>query len=205
MSTEARAPLSHDELEEALSTLEDPPEAAEVHGHLLGCLAAGGVAPAEWQARLVAELALEGGTELVVRALEQLHQQAVALLAEQDFGLELLLPGQDQPLADRVEALGQWCQGFLAGYGMSPRRRSVEGGEDADEVEEMLADLSAIAQVDAEIGAEGDESLERDLFEVVEYVRMAALQLGWLAQQRMAPADRQGTGSDLFDGSPTRH
>src|SRR5690625_4981335 len=103
MSTEARAPLSHDELEEALSTLEDPPEAAEVHGHLLGCLAAGGVAPAEWQARLVAELALEGGTELVARALEQLHQQAVALLAEQDFGLELLLPGQDPPLADRVE------------------------------------------------------------------------------------------------------
>src|SRR5690625_850128 len=69
MSTEARAPLSHDELEEALSTLEDPPEAAEVHGHLLGCLAAGGVAPAEWQARRGAELGRGGGTELGARGL----------------------------------------------------------------------------------------------------------------------------------------
>lgn len=193
MPTEPLSLLSHDAVEEALSTLEMPPAAAEIHGHLLGCVAAGGAALAEWLARVGDEVPTGPLSEPARQALAQLYQQTMALLAEQQLELELLMPPDDLPLTERLESLALWCQGFLAGYGLSPRRQSDRSGSrPSAEVEEVLNDFAAIVQVDVDI--EDSESAERDLFELTEYVRMVAMQWCW---------DSQNSGRQADEATPT--
>ena len=79
----------------------------------------------------------------------------------------LLLPSDDAPLAERAVALGQWCQGFLAGFGLTAGDRAL-----SSEAMEVLQDLSAIAQIQDSL--EESEDGETDYMEVMEYLRGAA-------------------------------
>ena len=49
----------------------------------------------------------------------------------------LLLPTDDAPLADRAAALGQWCQGFLHGFGVN-----AGGLELSTDAKEVLQEIS---------------------------------------------------------------
>src|SRR5690606_5397314 len=92
------------------------------------------------------------------------YQHTLAELTRSDMGFQLLVPEDDTDLDERVDALGQWCQGFLAGLGLS----GIETA--SDELADTLNDLSAIALVGSD-GAAGEDS-ENDLFAIAEYVRM---------------------------------
>ncbi|MCY1558840.1 hypothetical protein D9M68_958120 [compost metagenome] len=82
----------------------------------------------------------------------------------------LLLPSDDAPLRERAAALGQWCQGFLGGFGLTARDSALSA-----EAMEVLQDLSAIAQVQNAL--EESEDGENDYMEVMEYLRVALLLL----------------------------
>jgi uncharacterized protein YgfB (UPF0149 family) len=82
----------------------------------------------------------------------------------------LLLPGDETALAERAVALGQWCQGFLAGFG-----QNAGGLELSVEAKEVLQDLVAISQVQDAL--EESEDGESDYMEVMEYLRVAPLLL----------------------------
>jgi len=81
--------------------------------------------------------------------------------------LDLILPDEDHDLEIRAQGLSQWCQGFSAGFGATPDGVS-------EELSEMIEDLEQIGQLDTELEG-GDESLESDLVQLIEYVRMTAL------------------------------
>ena len=83
------------------------------------------------------------------------------------FGLELFLPDEDVALPERLEALGLWCQGFLAGFSVAPKGEAL-----SDDVNEALKDLSAISQIDRDV--EQDEEMETAYMEVAEHVRISA-------------------------------
>jgi len=80
-----------------------------------------------------------------------------------------LLPDDDTPLASRAEALAQWCQGFLYGFG------SVSGGRIKlpAEVDEILRDFTQLARATAG-DTEPTEDDESDYVEIIEYVRAGA-------------------------------
>ncbi|WP_032672962.1 UPF0149 family protein, partial [Pseudomonas syringae] len=82
----------------------------------------------------------------------------------------LLLPGDDEPLTERAAALGQWCQGFLAGFGLAIGEKVL-----GSEAKAVLEDLAAIAQVQDAL--EESEDGETDFMEVMEYMRVAPLLL----------------------------
>lgn len=109
-------------------------------------------------------------------ALAELLRAAGLQLADEDMGLELWLPDDEQSLAARTEALAQWCNGFMASLGADPERHletlSAEAGE-------ALADLQEIAKAEvgaAEPGGDGEEE-EQAFTEIVEYIRVAVLML----------------------------
>jgi hypothetical protein len=78
----------------------------------------------------------------VRNALIGLQEMVKGELTGDDVTVVLLLPTDDAPLADRAAALGQWCQGFLTGFGLNA------GGKDlSTEAKEVLQDLAAISQV----------------------------------------------------------
>lgn len=145
---------------------------AELHGHLVGRLAAGTrLDHASWL-RVAQEL-LDGRAGLAEPGkvmLIQLHDATLAQLTDSGFEITLLLPEDEAPIALRSQALGQWCNGFLGGFGLVERETEL-----SEEANGVLHDFAAIAQIQAE--AEDSEANESDYMEVMEYVRMATLML----------------------------
>jgi len=146
----------------------------ELHGVFCGHLAAG--------ARLEPALLLQSACDLMditeLKAetskvvLLDLYQQSLAMLAAPELIFELSLPDDEQPLSERADALGQWCQGFLSGFGLYGKHTDKTLSKEA---KEALADMNQIAQIVA--GVEEDDGSENDLMEVEEYVRMVVLML----------------------------
>jgi hypothetical protein len=151
---------------------------AEAHGCLCGalCLRPDYSLP-EWLDEILPDAAASGGGSDVFGAV---FSDTAGALARPDMEFEPLLPDDDASLAERVESLAAWCQGFLYGFGASG---NADRSALPETVREVLADLAQICHA----GAVGSESadVEEDAFsELVEFVR-AAVQL---AYDDLAPA-----------------
>lgn len=154
-----------------LSTSGHPVSPAELHGLLLGRSCAGAGFEADGWLVDASEL-LEGEPQDNVRnALIGLQEMVKGELTSDDMTVVLLLPTDDAPLTERAAALGQWCQGFLSGFGLNCRDSSML----STEATEVLQDLAAIAQVQDAL-EESDDG-ESDYMEVMEYLRVAPLLL----------------------------
>jgi yecA family protein len=152
-----------------LGTINSP---AELHGLLCGKLSGGAeLSEVHWLLDAVEFLDFTQAPDETIRAaLVQLYQTTIVQLRD-GFGLTLLLPEDDIDLSQRTAALGQWCYGFLTGFGSA----GTAGRVMTEEAEEGLRDLAAIAQIAIEDG--DDESDEADYMEVTEYIRMLAASL----------------------------
>ena len=144
---------------------------AELHGLLLGRSCAGAGFDAEGWLVDAAELLETEPQDNVRNALIGLQEMVKGELTGDDVTVVLLLPTDDAPLADRAAALGQWCQGFLSGFGLNCRDSSML----STEATEVLQDLAAISQVQDAL-EESDDG-ESDYMEVMEYLRVAPLLL----------------------------
>ena len=147
-----------------------PVSPAELHGLLLGRSCAG--AGFDIDAWLVdaAELLGAAPQDNVRQALIGLQEMVKGELSGDEVTVVLLLPSDDAPLRERAAAIGQWCQGFLGGFGLTARDSALSA-----EAMEVLQDLSAIAQVQNAL--EESEDGENDYMEVMEYLRVAPLLL----------------------------
>ena len=178
--------LGYDELEAALVRKRIGADASELHGSLCGYLAGGGSLD---QQPLLTALEFEGG-EAVVPAphdqalLERLATESRGELADPELGFEPLLPADDRPLAERAEALVEWCRGFLGGFGLAGAGAHAQL---SDEAQEILRDLTTIAGSAFDFG---DESEDEDaLIEVHEFVRMGAMLLFAECHSAQRPAN----------------
>lgn len=167
-----------DQLDDLLQRLGALQTACELHGFLTGQLAGGKrLSRGEWL-RTASEQAdlSQNPDEVEGDVLFTTYQHTLAELTRSDMGFQLMLPDDDCVLSDRVDGLGQWCQGFLLGIGLA--------GVDADsdkqgktELAETLRDLATIAQIGGD--DEGNDDGENDFFAISEYVRMAAIDIFW--------------------------
>jgi uncharacterized protein len=162
-------PTSFHDLDRLLRRIGAPVDAAECHGALCGALCAPASETDAWLAHT-----LDGVVE-THDARPQLDALAAATLRELrngDFEFAPCLPDDDEPLAQRVAALGEWCEGFLFGIGAS----SIEQFDALPEsVQEIVRDVIEMARVGMPTGedVDGDEGAYAEL---VEYLR-AGVQL----------------------------
>ena len=164
-----------DQLDDLLQRLGALQTACELHGFLTGQLAGGKrLSRGEWL-RTAAEQAdlSQNPDEVEGDVLFTTYQHTLAELTRSDMGFQLMLPDDDCVLADRVDGLGQWCQGFLLGIGLA----GVDAEAESEELAETLRDLATIAQIGGD--DEGNDDGENDFFAISEYVRMAAIDLFW--------------------------
>jgi uncharacterized protein len=155
---------------------------SELHGCVTGQLASGVSAPVEYYlkgASQVLDVDIHGPlVEAVLAMIVNISEQ----LNDEGFTFQPLLPDDDMELSQRVEALGQWCQGLLAGFALGMTETQAGAGGDVSspalsvEVSETLSDLSAISQAGFD-EEEEHEQAEQDFFDVLEYSRLAALSL----------------------------
>jgi len=169
--SEQTSNLTFDDLCNLLAPLGTINSPAELHGLLCGKLSGGAeLNETYWLLEAVEFLDFTQAPDERVRiALSQLYQVSLQQLRD-GFGLQLILPDDETELSQRTATLGQWCYGFLTGFGSA----GVANRELGEEAEDGLRDLAAIAHIAVE---DGDESDEADFMEVTEYVRMLAASL----------------------------
>jgi yecA family protein len=146
---------------------------AECHGMLAGWLcAANGLTREHWLGHLAPDMTI--GDVLASEAgatLEGLRQAVVAQLNDPMLDFQPLLPTDDQPLAERVEALGEWCQGFLLGMSLGGLKDVARLPGDSGEALRDLVQLSRAGSYDV-----GEDEEDEDAYaELLEYVRTAVL------------------------------
>ena len=162
----------------------------ELHGAICGALCAGGTEAAlGWLEQAIADDQADDVDPLsLVPVRDSLHELVDASFRELEgdsLSFEPLLPNDDAPLPDQVQALAAWCQGFLAALGESapeiaresqPRSAAERDSQQAQtNLAEILADFAEISRA----GLSDDEAADRDqadfaLAELKEYTRMSA-------------------------------
>ena len=162
--------IAYESLAASLSSLALDQEAAEYHGILCGMLCFRDDTPEDLglaeQARVLDTHSGAGS------CLSDLRRESLQQLQEMQSEFTPMLPDDDEALDSRVEALAQWCGGFLFGLGASPQFELKSLSGDAQELVNDFTELSRTA-----LGADSeqsDEDNERDYAELVEYVRVGA-------------------------------
>jgi yecA family protein len=143
--------------------------AAEAHGMATGMLCINEhTKSAQWLDELLHNAApvIDEDKALLVRLFEETRR----LLASEEFEFDLFLPDEEALLSEQVEALKNWCRGFLFGAGAS----SDAASNWPDDVREILKDISEFTRLDTDAEGEADENA---LMEVTEYLRSAVLLL----------------------------
>jgi uncharacterized protein YgfB (UPF0149 family) len=148
--------------------------AAEAHGCLVGALCTTAHYPMErWLEEIIPDEERRADDDSQ-QALRLLYADTLNALRGENMDFELLLPGDEMPLATRAGGLSQWCQGFLYGFGTGQANNQTPKEEDLPaNVNEVLNDLTHIGRASVEIEGDADNESEEEAYaEVVEYVRV---------------------------------
>lgn len=125
-----------------------------------------------------------------------IRDAAMEAFAGEGLDFHLLLPDDSEELGVRVAALGQWCEGFLVGFGTGTAGET--DAQLAPALQEAIRDIAAISQVS--LPDENSEEEAAMYEQVAEHVRMAALmvftELALAARKKEQPTPKK---------PPTRH
>ncbi len=161
---------TYKEIQSALKKIPGAYHAAQVHGMMCGLICAGATKKdTHWKMALDEIKKYKKSEEM----LQMLYETSYDLLMQFSFEFNLLLPEDKKSINQRAESLGLWCQGFLMGL----QRGNIPIEErEPSEITEALNDIIEISQVNYSEIIDNEED-EVAYFELVEYVRLAALMI----------------------------
>jgi uncharacterized protein YgfB (UPF0149 family) len=156
-------------IEQALASY-DP---TEIHGILCGMLCINNTMDGKTWLNQISDILSGTPTAQAEDYLLDLFSVTVSQLDDDSLGFFLLLPPDEiTSLSCRTEALGNWCQGFMAGLGLAGMSKHQNLPA---EIREFLTDLTEISKVDFNLDETENAASEEAYMEIVEYVRMGVL------------------------------
>lgn len=163
--------LCIENLKSALTDAEIGQHPVEVHGALVGLICGGVDQTKDAWLKPLMELMNDGKPlpAKLKQLVTDMFNDIVARLIDYDFGFSPLLPEEEEPLTDRVEALSLWTQSFLTGLAII----QPELNKASADVREVINDLAEIARVEFDVA--DDEESETAYMEIMEFVRIAAI------------------------------
>lgn len=179
----------YNSLQAALDKADAEMFAAESHGALCGMLCSGGqVDLGDWLRQVFEDMDLNNmlvkeASQLLVGLYNSTRQQ----LNDASADFQLFLPEDEQSLAERTEALAQWCQGFTYGLVAGGLKQEAEL---PDDTAELIRDLVEIARAGYD-EASTDEADEDAYMQLYEYVRMGVLLINEELQPISPASDTQ--------------
>lgn len=160
-------------LDDSLIRVNAMMEAAEAHGALCGMLCArGSVELSLWISHVLGEQQNSEGLQELTGELARLHSATLEQLNDSVADFHLLLPDDQDSLAQRVAALASWCQGYV--YGLAAGGISEQTELPADS-RELLEDFVEISRAGMDDNLSDDEDDEIAFVEISEYVRTGVL------------------------------
>jgi uncharacterized protein YgfB (UPF0149 family) len=150
-----------------------------LHGAMAGLLGAG-FSPHTDQHFSATVAALEKALAIdltgdLVDFVSRLSLSTLSAIEDADYTFQPLLPAEDSPLEERLLSISEWSRGFLSGFTQGITLREAAGEPIPGMTAEALKDMAAIAQVDT---AETDsEEAERQLEDIIEFIRFAAINI----------------------------
>jgi len=163
------------EITAAVERLELGADAFEFHGGMCGLLCALGPGAVDcWLQESGVEIRADvDDREQMLETLYAAEADVWRALNATNFDFDLVLPGDEAELDDRVAAIAAWCHGFIIGIGLGGRDELRGGAADASEIDEILADFAEISRAaltDEEAADAGRAGF--DLAAVTEHVRV---------------------------------
>ncbi len=166
-----REKVDHGTLAQALEAVDSDTSAAEAHGVISGvlCVSSDDQAGSKWVPILLsdaAQMAPEAAKKLSL-SLMLIHQNTLNALKSGNFTFDLMVPADDKPVAERTEALADWCRGYLLGLSV----HGPAGKQDLTaQKKEFVEDLIEISNVQS--GPGDEEDAENNLMELHEFIRV---------------------------------
>jgi uncharacterized protein YgfB (UPF0149 family) len=163
--------MSYTTIDTVLGQYDAELSAAEAHGMASGLLTVNpNFGGEQWLNELLRDtvpLSNEHHAEFI-----GLFEDTQDVLLNDEFEFDLFLPDDEEAtLIERVEALRQWCKGFLFGVGFANTATTF-----SPQTQEILKDVAEMTKLDTDIELDDDEA-ENDFMELTEYLRAAVLAL----------------------------
>jgi yecA family protein len=171
--------IDHGAVDDILKSCGSNWNAGQVHGLLCSRLAVTGAdGAARWFAQVLDDTdpnnARRGECEAV---LDALYADTWRQLVERQSEFTLLLPGDDDSMLERTQAMAQWCEGFLHGLVSEKHSEDLKKRLSADPLADIIKDMLQITRAtigDEDDDEDDDENNENAITELVEYLRVAA-------------------------------
>ena len=157
------------EWEQQFSKIEEISSPSELHGLLTGIVCV--TEPPsreEWQ-EILTTLSVPALDDAALDILTDEGEDVAHALSEDELDYLPMLPDDDHPLPERVQALADWCAGVVLGFGLA------SGHIRNDEMEQIthLQDVAAVEFEDSDNDEEGEISYQ----ELYEFVRLIPVSL----------------------------
>lgn len=165
--------LSYDQAFSLFRHVDSDVDPAEAQGIICGIVCASGSGNADaWLNEIVGEEELNNLTQRQNHEqLKSWHNSVAEQILSDNFDVQLMLPDDEDALADRIDALSDWCQGFLFGLSMCGIREVEKLPKDAKEI---MLDILQISNAGYDKN-DDDEQNEAAYMEIVEYLRVGIL------------------------------
>lgn len=167
-----RVSLDFESLDYLLIVASTPFSPSYLHGMLSGLLCVTEKEPAlSWKRFYQAIGCLQDPQSAIYKSFEKLFICTAMELKDLESNLILILPNDEQPLAQRLEALADWCEGFIDGIKLT--EKDLQTLLQNATVKEVLSDFVEIKEVSS--AALETDSNENNYMQLVEFVRVGAL------------------------------
>lgn len=177
--------IHYNQVADCLDRAEIDMLASEIHGIACGLLAGNSSADKiKWVQELVPELDSQNVLQKdAIREMGRLFDDAQSGLQDSEFRFELFLPEDDSSLATRMEALQDWCQGFVLGMTMAGVKDYSKLPEDSKDLMEDFVNIGTSGEFDYE----DEQESEVAFTDVSQYVRVGTL----LINEELQPMRQQ--------------
>ena len=151
------------------SEIEEISSPSELHGLLTGIVCVT-QAPTreEWQ-QILSTLEVNEISDEAIAILAEETEDISHALSEDELDYLPLLPDDEHSLAERVQALADWCTGVVLGFGLASGHLRAE----EQELIEHLQDVASVEFDESDDDDEGEESYQ----ELYEFVRLIPVSL----------------------------
>lgn len=160
--------------------IEEISSPSELHGLLTGIVCVTQApTPDEWL-QILATLTVPQLEQEALELLSEETDDVFHALSEDELDYLPMLPDDEHPLSERVQALADWCTGVVLGFGLA------SGNIRPDEAEliQHLQDIAAVEFDDTDNDEEGEISYQ----ELYEFVRLIPVSLS-MGRAKISVAD----------------